>query len=102
MTPTDMRRYGAEFLGTFVLVFIGTSTVVAGLRTTAPVTLLVAAFGFGFALLAALYAFGEVSGGHFNPAVSLAFWLDKRLATRDPSATGSCSSRERSPARSCC
>ena len=82
MTPTDMRRYGAEFLGTFVLVFIGTSTVVAGLRTTAPV-LLVAAFGFGFALLAALYAFGEVSGGHFNPAVSLAFWLDKRLSTRD-------------------
>ena len=101
MTPTDMRRYGAEFLGTFVLVFIGTSTVVAGLRTTAPV-LLVAAFGFGFALLAALYAFGEVSGGHFNPAVSLAFWLDKRLSRGTWSATGSCSSPERSPARSSC
>ena len=37
------------------------------------------AFGFGFALLAALYAFGEVSGGHFNPAVSLAAYLDRRI-----------------------
>ena len=39
--------------------------------------------GFGLALLAGLYAFGEVSGGHFNPAVSLAMFLDRRLAMDD-------------------
>jgi len=37
------------------------------------------AFGFGFAMLAGLYAFGEVSGGHFNPAVSFGALLDHRI-----------------------
>ena len=41
------------------------------------------ALGFGLALLAGLYAFGEVSGGHFNPAVSLAMFLDRRLPMDD-------------------
>jgi aquaporin Z len=78
----DLRRYAAELLGTFVLVFIGTSSVVAAGRGGAPVVL-VAAFAFGLALLAGLYAFAEVSGGHFNPAVSLAFFLDGRLTGPD-------------------
>jgi aquaporin Z len=65
-----------------VLVFVGTTAVVAAGRADAPV-LLVAAFAFGLALLAGLYAFGEVSGGHFNPAVSLAFFLDRRLSAPD-------------------
>ena len=78
MTPA-LRRYAAEALGTFILVFVGTTAVVAAERSSAPVHL-VAAFAFGLALLAGLYAFAEVSGGHFNPAVSLAFFLDKRLA----------------------
>jgi aquaporin Z len=78
----DWTKYAAELLGTFVLVFVGTSAVVASGRTEAPV-LIVAALAFGLALLAGLYAFGEVSGGHFNPAVSLAMFLDKRLAGAD-------------------
>jgi aquaporin Z len=43
--------------------------------------LLVVPFAFGLALLAGLYAFGEVSGGHYNPAVSLAMFLDRRLSS---------------------
>lgn len=82
MRQGNMRAYAAELLGTFTLVFIGTTAVVGAGRTSAPV-LLVAAFAFGLALLAGLYAFGEVSGGHFNPAVSLAMFLDKRLEARD-------------------
>jgi aquaporin Z len=82
MNLASWRSYGAEFLGTFTLVFIGTTSVVAAGRADAPV-LLVAAIAFGLALLAGLYAFGEVSGGHFNPAVSLAMFLDRRLETRD-------------------
>ena len=41
------------------------------------------ALGFGLALLIGLYAFGEVSGGHFNPAVSLAMFLDRRITLDD-------------------
>ena len=79
----EWQRYVAELLGTFVLVFAGCTAIVgATSRVGAPV-LLVAAFAFGIALLAGLYAFGEVSGGHFNPAVSLAMFLDKRLPVYD-------------------
>jgi len=78
----EWQRYVAELLGTFVLVFVGCSSVIGALQADAPV-LLVAAFAFGIALLAGLYAFGEVSGGHFNPAVSLAMFLDKRLPVFD-------------------
>ena len=76
------QRYAAELLGTFVLVFGGTTAIVASGATGSPV-LIVAALAFGLALLAGLYAFGEVSGGHFNPAVSLAMFLDKRLSSND-------------------
>lgn len=73
-----MQKYAAELLGTFVLVFGGTTAIVASGLTGSPV-LIVAALAFGLALLAGLYAFGEVSGGHFNPAVSLAMFLAGRL-----------------------
>ena len=82
MNQGNTRAYAAEVLGTFTLVFLGTASVVAAGRSGAPVHL-VAAFAFGLALLAGLYAFGEISGGHFNPAVSLAMFLDKRLSAAD-------------------
>jgi len=74
----EWRAYAGELLGAFVLVFGGTTAIVAAGRADTPV-LLVAAFAFGLSLLAGLYAFGEVTGGHFNPAVSLAMFLDGRL-----------------------
>jgi len=74
----DTRRYVAELLGTFTLVFIGSISILAALAANQPLVLVVA-FGFGLALLAGLYAFGEISGGHFNPAVSLAMFLSGRL-----------------------
>ena len=69
-----MRALVAEFLGAFVLLFFGGLSILASGGD-----LVVIAFGFGLALLAGLYAFGEVSGGHFNPAVSLGAFLDKRI-----------------------
>lgn len=86
------QRYLAEFFGTFTLVFIGSSAVVGVFRLTGgdPTSpnfklfaLLTAPFAFGIALLAGLYAFAETSGGHFNPAVSLALFLDRRLSVID-------------------
>ena len=72
------QTYLAEMLGTFVLVFAGTTSIVGALRSGLP-PLLVAPFAFGLALLAGLYAFAEVSGGHFNPAVSIGLFLDRRI-----------------------
>jgi aquaporin Z len=71
------QKYAAELLGTFVLVFVGSLAI---LSSNGGDFRLGIAFGFGIALLAALYAFGEVSGGHFNQIVSLAMFLDRRLS----------------------
>jgi MIP family channel proteins len=75
--PDSMRRLVAEFLGTFGLLFVGGLAILSTARTGGGVVVI--ALGFGLALLAALYAFGEVSGGHFNPAVSLGALLDGRI-----------------------
>jgi aquaporin Z len=74
----NLRNYVAELLGTFTLVFIGSLSILAAVAADAPLTVAVA-LGFGLALLAGLYAFGEISGGHFNPAVSLAMFVSGRL-----------------------
>ena len=67
-----MRALLAEYLGAFVLLFIGGMSILSGRGD-----LIVIGFGFGLVLLAGLYAFGEISGGHFNPAVSLGACLLK-------------------------
>lgn len=78
----SLQKYLAELFGTFTLVFIGTTAILAtgGELGARNVTV---AFAFGLALLAGLYAFADVSGGHFNPGVSLALFLDKRLEAAD-------------------
>lgn len=75
-----MRRYAAEAIGTFGIVFTGLgASLVGGARLgDAGVAL-----AFGMALAAMLFAAGPISGGHFNPAVSLALWIDGRLRLRD-------------------
>jgi aquaporin Z len=72
------RQYLAEVFGTFTLVFVGSIAILAtaGAGGGGYVEI---GFAFGLALLAGLYAFGEVSGGHFNPIVSIAMVLDGRL-----------------------
>ena len=76
----DARTYLAELIGTFILVGIGSMSIVAAGLSNPPLPpLIVAPFGFGLGLLAAIQAVGHVSGGHFNPAVTLAAWLDKRI-----------------------
>lgn len=76
---TDIRSLFAEVLGTYVLVLGGCSAILAANASGATTTIVPIALAFGLALLAGLYAFGEVSGGHFNPAVSLAMLIDGRI-----------------------
>ncbi|MGI9642229.1 MAG: aquaporin, partial [Acidimicrobiia bacterium] len=82
--PIYTRRILAEFLGSYVLLGFGgfaifSANVAPGANGVQGTPLLLIAFGFGFALLAGLYAFGEVSGGHYNPAVSLGALIDGRI-----------------------
>lgn len=77
-----INKYLAELVGTFILVFVGSMSVLAAAETRSPVMVAVP-LGFGLGLMAAIYAVGHVSGGHFNPAVTLAMWLDKRTSTSD-------------------
>ncbi len=70
------RTWIAEMLGTFILVFGGGLAILS----VAGGDVVAISFGFGLSLLVALYAFGEISGGHFNPAVSLGALLDGRIS----------------------
>jgi aquaporin Z len=75
-----MKKYLAELVGTFILVLFGCGTaVVAGDK----VGIVGIAFAFGFALIAAAYGIGAISGCHINPAVSLGFWAAGRLSVKD-------------------
>ena len=76
------RNYAAELVGTFVFMTIGYFSVPAFGAAGVP-GLLVVPFSFGLGLLAAIFAFGHISGGHFNPAVSIAMALDKRMTPVD-------------------
>ncbi len=75
-----MKKYVAEFIGTFILVLFGCGTaVVAGSH----VGLLGISFAFGFALIAAAYGIGPISGCHINPAVSLGVFTAGRMNGKD-------------------
>jgi aquaporin Z len=75
-----MKKYFAEFVGTFILVLFGCGTaVIAGDK----VGILGIAFAFGLAQIAAIYGIGPVSGGHVNPAVSFGVWIAGRMSAKD-------------------
>jgi aquaporin NIP len=68
-----MKRVFAEFLGTFVLVFAGTGAIVVNEVTGGVIGHAGIALVFGLVVLAMIHAFGDVSGAHINPAVTIAF-----------------------------
>ncbi len=69
----------AELVGTFAMVFCGTGAIVIDQETGGAVTHMGVAIAFGLIILAMIYALGDVSGAHMNPAVSIAFMFSGRL-----------------------
>jgi aquaporin Z len=75
----DTKKLLAELIGTFTFFLFGFMAILSEKAFSPDGNLVVIAFGFGFGLFAAIQIFGAVSGGHFNPAVTVAAVLDKRL-----------------------
>src|SRR5471032_2276747 len=72
-----MKKYLVEFIGTFFLVFtVGSTVIPPGAGELAPLAI-------GAALMVMIFAGGHISGGHFNPAVTLGVWMRGRCPTRD-------------------
>lgn len=78
-----MKKLAAEFIGTFALVFCGTGAIIINQESNNVITHAGIAMTFGLIILAMIYSFGEISGAHFNPAVTIGFFIDKRFPLRD-------------------
>lgn len=79
------QKLTAEFLGTFALTFFGAGAVCVDwhLRSTGGLGLAAIALAQGLTMAIMVSALGHISGGHFNPAITIGFWVTKRLSTLD-------------------
>lgn len=74
-----MKKLTAEFIGTFALVFCGTGAIIIDQQSNGAVTHVGIAITFGFIVMSMIYALGDISGAHLNPAVSISFTVAGRF-----------------------
>ena len=79
-----MKKFFAEFIGTFVLVFVACGVAaVTGCSAEANAAYILTALAFGGVIVAMAYSIGNISGCHINPAVSIAVWINKGMSFKD-------------------
>ncbi len=78
-----MKKYIAEFIGTFALVFCGTGAVIVNYLSDGSLGLIGISAAFGIIITAIIYIFGTVSGAHINPAVTIALAIGKLLPKKE-------------------
>jgi MIP family channel proteins len=78
-----MKKYLAEFIGTFALVFFGTGAIIVDQQTEGSLGLFGISASFGIIIMAMIYVFGDTSGTHINPAVTLSLALGKLMPKKD-------------------
>ena len=78
-----MKKYIAEFIGTFSMVFCGTGAIVINETTNGAVTHIGIAVTFGLIVMAMVYSLGNISGAHLNPAVTIAFAVAKKFPVKE-------------------
>src|SRR5580704_13256127 len=79
---TTFQKLFAEFLGTFAVVFFAVCAD-RFLQTSGGIGLLGIALASGLAMAIMVSSLGHISGGHFNPAITIGFWVTKRIGTLD-------------------
>ena len=77
-----MKKYLAEGIATFILIFVGTGSVIVDQVSGGKLTHVGISLTWGLLVMAMIYAVGDTSGAHLNPAVTFGFWLSRRLPAR--------------------
>lgn len=77
-----MKKYVSEAIGTFAIVFCGTGAIIINQQSNGAITHVGVAITFGLIVMSMIYALGNISGAHFNPAVSIAFAIAKKFQAK--------------------
>jgi aquaporin Z len=78
-----MKKYIAETIGTFAMIFCGTGAIIVNTETGGAISHAGIAAVWGLIVAAMIYTLGDISGAHFNPAVTLSFWLAKSFPVKE-------------------
>lgn len=78
-----MKKYLSEFLGTFILVFFGTGSVIVNEQSNGALGLVGISLTFGIIIIAIIYSLGSISGAHINPAVTITLWFGRLIERKE-------------------